>query len=132
MKRLSLEFLESDVAPEGSNIELPFYASLAITPGIVHFGPGNFALAHIAAKTHELMQSGNEDALRYGIVTVSINSPNRRDQLLPQDCLYTIAEQDLDGKNRMTVVGSVVDAFFAPEYPADVVAQLASPVDTHR
>lgn len=125
VNRLSSRLLKTFIPR--ADIEVPNYGRRQIKLGIVHFGPGNFSLAHITAKTHDLMQSGDRNAMDYGIVAVSIPSPSRREQLGPQDGLYTIAELDAGGRNKMTVVGSILRAFYAPEDQRDVAASLASP-----
>jgi mannitol-1-phosphate/altronate dehydrogenase len=127
MQRLSNAFLFNYIPHSTTAFEIPTYDRAGLRAGIVHFGPGNFPLAHIAAKTHELMQSGDEASLMYGIVAVSTQTRDRTDQLTAQDGLYTLAEQDSAGRNMMTIVGSVIGALFAPENPQAVVAQLASP-----
>ncbi|MDE1901715.1 MAG: mannitol dehydrogenase family protein [Alphaproteobacteria bacterium] len=108
------------------SVEIPVYDRSKLKPGIVHIGPGNFPLAHIAQKTHDLMQSGDADALNYGIVGVSLQTPGRSDQLTPQDGLYTVVEQEPSGTNKMTVVGSVLGAMYAPENPRAVIDRIAS------
>jgi fructuronate reductase len=72
-----------------------------------------------------------EDALDagpgdWGIVGVSLRSPDVRDRLAPQDGLYTLVERDASGE-RLRVIGCVREVLFAPEAPGVVVAQLADP-----
>jgi fructuronate reductase len=125
MQRLSPQSLINTTPIEG--VEFPNYDRSRLKAGIVHFGPGNFPLAHIATTVDQLLRSGDEDAFNYGISLVSTQKPDRRDHLMAQAGLYTVVEQDRAGQNKMTVVGSVIDAKFAPENPSAVLAQLASP-----
>ena len=60
----------------------------------------------------------------WGIVGVSLQRPDQRDKLKPQDCLYTLIERDGD-VSRARIVGSVLDVLVAPESPQAVVARMA-------
>jgi mannitol-1-phosphate/altronate dehydrogenase len=124
MERLSPASLRNSRPAAG--VEFPTYDRNALKTGIVHFGPGNFPLAHIAATVDELLRMGDEGAFNYGIAVVSTQTPHRRDQLLEQGGLYTIVEQDRAGQHKMTVVGSVIDAIYGPDNPARVLVQLAA------
>ena len=85
--------------------------------GIVHLGLGAFFRAHGAIYIKEAMaQSGGD----WGIVGVSLRSPVVRDQLVPQDCLYTAVEISEHGLNPQ-VIDVVTDVLVAPENPAAVL-----------
>lgn len=102
------------------------YDRTQLETGIVHIGPGNFHLGHMAYLTHQLMERGNKDDLQWGIMGVSLNTRDRSEKLNPQDGLYTVVEQNGD-QDSLTVVGSVQGVMFAPENPQAVIAQMAQP-----
>lgn len=104
----------------------PAYDRTQLKTGIVHIGPGNFHLGHMAYLTHQLMQQGNPDDLQWGITGVSLNSADRSEALNPQDGLFTVVEQNGD-QDKLTVVGSVRNVLFAPENPAAVIEAMSQP-----
>ncbi|WP_269514792.1 mannitol dehydrogenase family protein [Brevundimonas subvibrioides] len=84
------------------------YDPRAITPGIVHIGPGAFHRAHMARYVHALMNRGQ--AMDWGIVGVGLMPGDARvcEALGPQDGLYTLIERD-DDRASAQVVGSITD-----------------------
>ena len=68
----------------------PPFDPATISTGIVHLGLGAFARAHLAAYTQPLLSTDPT----WGIQGASLRSPDTRDALAPQDCLYTRAERD--------------------------------------
>jgi fructuronate reductase len=99
------------------------YCRTALQTGIVHFGVGAFHRAHQAVYTDLAL----EQALGpWGICGVSLRRPEVRDRLAPQDGLYAVAERDGAGE-RLRVIGCLRQLLVAPEDPAAVVAQIASP-----
>jgi len=107
--------------PEG--VARPAYDRLAQKRGIVHFGIGAFHRAHQAVYTDDAMAAGDRD---WGITGVSMRSPDVRDQLGPQDGLFTVAERS--GAGTVTrLIGSVRSVIVAGESSEAVVAALASP-----
>lgn len=104
----------------------PPYDRSAVKTGVVHLGIGAFHRAHQAAFFDAALTAGD---LRWGIVGVSLRSAGVRDQLVPQDGLYTLVEREGD-RRRLQVMGAVQTVLVAPEDPAAVIAALASP-DTH-
>lgn len=106
-----------------ASIRRPAYDRTALKPGIVHLGLGAFARGHLAEYT--------EDALEkrfgaWGIVGASLQRPDQRDRLKPQDGLYTLLKLAPAGPE-LRVIGSVLDVLVAPESPAALIAKLASP-----
>jgi fructuronate reductase len=99
----------------------PRYDRSALQPGIVHLGLGAFHRAHQAVYTDSVIASGD---LRWGIVGVSLRSPDTRDALAPQDHLYTVAVRDAHGE-QLRVIGALVDSLVAPENPQAVLAAMA-------
>lgn len=101
----------------------PRYDRCALQPGIVHLGLGAFHRAHQAAYTDSIAAGGD---LRWGVVGVSLRSPETRDALAPQDHLYTVAVRDAHGE-QLRVIGALVDSLVAPENPQAVLAAMADP-----
>lgn len=89
--------------------------------GIVHLGLGAFHRAHQACYVDELLDKAGGD---WRICGVSCRSPTVRDQLAPQDCLYTVAERDTSG-TRYRLVQSLAEVLVAPEDPAAVIKAIA-------
>ncbi len=90
--------------------------------GIVHFGIGAFHRAHMAAYTDDAMASGEGD---WRILGVSLRSPTVRDQIHPQDGLYTLVERSADGV-KARIIGSVADVLVASDERERLVATLAA------
>lgn len=94
----------------------------ALESGIVHLGIGAFHRGHQAAMTDRLLARDP----RWGIVGVSLHSPETRDALAPQDGLYSVSAVDGSGADRR-VIGAHTGFLVAPEDPAAVPARLAHP-----
>lgn len=92
-----------------------------IQAGIVHFGVGNFHRCHQAVYVDKLLSHGSVD---WGIVGVSMRSSKLRDQLAPQDYLYT--QVTLSEQTELNVIGSILNILVAPENPAAVIEQVAN------
>jgi mannitol-1-phosphate/altronate dehydrogenase len=90
MTRLSNRLLNQLPA----DVEQPGYARAALKPGIVHLGIGAFHRAHQAWYTEA---GRNREGGDWGIVGCSLRSATARDQLAPQDGLYTLVERDGEG-----------------------------------
>lgn len=119
MTRLSA----SNLAGLPASVRRPAYDRSALKPGIVHLGLGAFARGHLAEYT--------EDALEHrfgawGIVGASLQRPDQRDRLKPQDGLYTLLKLAPAGPE-LRVIGSVLDVLVAPESPSALIARLAAP-----
>lgn len=96
----------------------------ALSVGIVHLGIGAFHRAHQAVVTERAAAETGET--RWGIAGVSQRSTTVRDQLAPQDGLYSVLERGL-GDPSIQVIGSVRDVLTAPEDPEAVVERIADP-----
>ena len=94
--------------------------------GIVHFGIGAFHRAHMAIYTDDALAATGGD---WRILGVSLRSPSVRDQMRPQNGLYTLVEQSAAG-SRARIAGSVADVLVAMEERERLVATLAAPT-TH-
>lgn len=119
MTRLSA----STLAGLPASVRRPAYNRAALKAGIVHLGLGAFARGHLAEYT--------EDALErsfgaWGIVGASLQRPDQRDRLKPQDGLYTLLKRAPAGPE-LRIVGSVLDILVAPESPSALIARLAEP-----
>ena len=107
--------------PAGAKV--PAYDRGAVAPGIVHLGVGAFHRAHQAAYVDDSLAAGETD---WGIVGVSLRSPDTRDALAPQDGLYTLAIRSSGGE-QLRVIGSIGSMLVAPEDPDAVLAALTDP-----
>ncbi len=99
------------------------YDPRTVGTGVVHLGIGAFHRAHQAAYFDDLIAAGAGD---WRICGVSLRSPDVRDRLVPQDCLYTLVEQGVRGI-RKRVIGAIADVLVAREDPARVIAAIADP-----
>ena len=104
-------------------IRRPAYDRSGVTPGIVHLGIGAFHRAHQAVVIDDLLAGGATD---WGIVGASLRSPDTRDALAPQDCLYTVAVRSGAGTDHR-IIGSVLGCEVATENPGQLIARLANP-----
>ena len=105
------------------DVTLPQYSRTELIPGIVHLGIGAFHRAHQAYYTEAVL---NQFGGNWGIVGSSLRSASVRDQLVPQDCLYTLVERSGAGE-KLQVIGAVKDTLVGPEDPAALVAAMAQP-----
>jgi fructuronate reductase len=110
----------SDATLDGlpADVVRPAYDRARIRPGVVHLGIGAFHRAHQADVFDRALARGDP---RWGIRGVSLRSPGVRDQLNPQDGLYSLVVRD-GGDVQTRVVGAVADVMVAPENPAAVVS----------
>ena len=97
------------------------YDRKRLKPRIVHLGLGAFFRAHGALYTEDALAEEESD---WGIIGVSLQRPDQRDRLAPQDCLYTTIENGLNGQ-KPRIVGCVLKVLVAPEDPTAVLDQLA-------
>lgn len=105
------------------DVALPRYNREQLVPGIVHLGIGAFHRAHQAFYTEAVL---NQFGGNWGIIGSSLRSANVRDQLAPQDCLYTLVERSGEGE-KLQIIGAVTDTLVGPENPATLVAAIANP-----
>jgi fructuronate reductase len=106
-----------------ATIRRPAYDRAALKPGIVHLGLGAFARAHLAEYTDDALE---RDFGAWGVVGASLQRPDQRDKLKPQDGLYTFLKRSPSGP-QLRVIGCVLDVLVAPESPAALVTRLAAP-----
>jgi fructuronate reductase len=96
----------------------------ALSVGIVHLGLGAFHRAHQAVFTERAAELTGET--RWGIAGVSQRSTTVRDQLAPQDGLYSVLTRG-QGEPTVQIIGSIRDVLTAPESPEAVVTRIADP-----
>lgn len=109
-----------------AHVTRPGYDRGAIRSGVVHLGIGAFHRAHQAQVFERALAAGD---LRWGITGASLRSPAVRDEMMPQDGLYTIVTRD-GATDSHAIIGAVREVLVAPEDPGALVARLAHR-DTH-
>lgn len=119
--KLSLKTLAA--LPAG--VARPRYERDRLSPGILHFGVGNFHRSHQAVYLDDLFNAGiGHD---WALVGAGVFEGERagRDKLMEQDWLTTVVEQDEDHIGAR-VTGAMVD-FIVPGDTAAIVGRLADP-----
>lgn len=108
-----------------AKVARPSYRAADLTPGIVHFGVGNFHRAHQAVYLDALFNAGRDRD--WAIVGAGVFEAEKRgrDLLQAQDWLTTVVEQDTDHM-AARVTGAMVD-FLTPGDGAAIIARLADP-----
>ena len=102
-------------------IPRPSYDRNSLKVGIVHFGIGAFHRAHQAVYLEEIL---GHDPSDWMICGVSLLHSTTRDQMLPQNSLYTVTERSERGDS-LKVIGSVKEVLFAPKEQLEVLKRLA-------
>lgn len=112
---LTLSALESGRLSK--SLHTPKYARTDLSPGILHFGVGNFHRAHHAMYLHRLFQ--DQKNLDWAIVGAGVRSSEKAhfDRLISQDCLSTIVEQSATS-SQATIIGSMVELLAPANYGA--------------
>ena len=118
VSRLSLQTLD-DVHPR---VGRPTYEFSNTGTGHVHLGVGAFMRAFVANYNDAALaaKGGN-----WGIAGVSLRHKTVREQLQPQDCLYTLNAGDNDDVAHQ-LIASIRSIDVAPENPQRIVDQLAA------
>lgn len=117
--------LSTSALPSITSAATPAYSRADLTPGIVHFGVGNFHRAHQAVYLDALFNAG--EGHDWAIIGAGVREADEamRQKLLGQDLLTTVVEQEADASSaRITAV--MVD-YLKPGDSAAVIAQLADP-----
>ncbi len=109
-----------------AHIAAPRYDPRALDIGIVHLGIGAFHRAHQAVYTDAAIAAAGGD---WGICGVSMKSPSVREQLAPQDGLYSLREVSANA-DRWQIIGSVREVLFAGDELQKVIARIAC-AETH-
>lgn len=123
-----------------SGVVLPQYDPSNISASIVHFGPSNFARAHLAVYAQKLIEKGHADC---GIIAVSPKLAEsakltdkyndmasnrtvlRAQALAAQDNLFSVWVKD-GQTDRVDVVGSITDVVLGPLEADKVIKALSS------
>jgi fructuronate reductase len=114
---------QANMAALPADVILPRYDRCNLKAGIVHLGIGAFHRAHQAYYTEAVLNQFGGD---WGIIGCSLRSANVRDQLAPQDGLYTLVERSGDSE-QLQLIGAVVKSLVGPENPAELVEVMAQP-----
>lgn len=119
--RLSL----ASVGSLRADIGRPGYARSELSPGILHFGIGNFHRAHQAVYLDDLFNTGND--LDWALIGAGVlaSDAKMRATLADQDYLTTVVEQSAE-KSSARVTGAMID-FLPAGDAAAIVATLADP-----
>ena len=117
--RLSL----SNLSSLPSNVARPRYDRARLTPGILHFGVGNFHRSHQAVYLDDLFNMGLDHDWALVGAGVFEGEKRGRDVLKAQDWLTTVVEQDA-GHMQARVTGAMTD-FLVPGDTKAIVAKLA-------
>lgn len=124
-----------------ADTKLP-YDRDSVTPGILHFGVGQFCRGHLFYYTHRLFElltkQGGKPKLDYGIIGVNVMKGERERQMWvdfkKQNFLYSLNlfpysmnKDTPPGPPQTTVIGTMVDYVYAPEELDKVLGLLADP-----
>ena len=104
---------------------VPAYDRGTLTPGIVHFGVGNFHRAHQAVYLDDLFALGIDHD--WAIIGAGVREADEamRQKLKSQDWLTTVVEQEADASSAR-ITGAMID-YLEPGDSAAVIARLADP-----
>jgi fructuronate reductase len=102
-------------------VRRPAYERTAHGVGVVHLGVGAFHRAHQALYLDDVLARSGGD---WRILGISCRATKVRDQLRPQDCLYTVFERS-GAATQMRLVGSIADLWVAGENPQAVIDAIA-------
>ncbi|MNS62954.1 Polyol:NADP oxidoreductase [compost metagenome] len=122
MSRLNQALLSDRPA----DVAVPGYDRAQVKTGVIHLGIGAFHRAHQAVVFDDALACGD---LRWGVLGASLRSPGVRDQLNPQDGLYTLVVRD-GSDEHLRVIGAGRGVLVGPEDPAVLVAAMAD-ADVH-
>lgn len=103
------------------------YDRAAVTPGIVHFGVGNFHRAHLEYYTNLLLE--NPDQLSWGVFGAMIMPGDGRlfNALRENAGEYNLTVCDPAGSTETFRIGSLVGLVWGIENPEPIIAQIAAP-----
>lgn len=104
-------------------VRRPAYDRSQLVPGIVHLGLGAFARGHLCEYTEDVLEL---EFGAWGVTGASLQRPDQRDRLRPQNGLYTLLKRAPAGPE-LRISGCVGEVLVAPENPAALIARLAVP-----
>lgn len=111
-----MERLCTATLPTLADVEIPKYSQASVTAGIVHFGSGNFHRAHQAVYADTLL---NQGITEWGITGISLRSSTMRDNLAPQNFLYT--QTTLCETSTFRIIGAIQNILVALDDPQAVI-----------
>jgi len=111
------------MAEVSSSVQVPSYDPTETQAGIVHLGVGNFHRAHQAICVDDALQAGEMD---WAISGVSLRSQRMRNQMFPQDCLYSLTCRGRHG-SKTRVIAAHKNVISHRETPDHTVAVLTDP-----
>ncbi|MGQ0683982.1 mannitol dehydrogenase family protein [Bradyrhizobium sp.] len=118
-----LRLTNASLARLPAAIRRPCYNRSSVRPGIVHLGVGAFHRAHQAVVIDDLLAAGSAE---WGIVGASLRSPDTRDALAPQDCLYALTVRSGTG-TEIRVISSLLAMEVGNDDPERLIARMADP-----
>jgi mannitol 2-dehydrogenase len=104
---------------------VPAYEPQSLTPGILHFGIGNFHRAHQAVYLDDLFNQGRDHDWAIIGAGVLPSDQAMRDKLAAQDFLTTVVEQD-NNKTAARITAPMADILPVGDTAA-IIASLADP-----
>lgn len=104
-----------------ATVQKPGYDRSKVVASIVHLGVGAFHRAHQAMFTDAVLATGD---LAWGIVGAGLVSTNMKEALIPQDCLYTLAERGADSE-KLSVIGAIVDMLSGVEEAGKLLVKMS-------
>jgi fructuronate reductase len=122
MSRSTPRLAPETLAGLPADVARPRYDRRRVAHGILHLGLGAFHRAHQAVYTDAVLAADP----RWGILGVSLQSPDVRDRLQPQDGLYSVLERGAAG-TRVSVIGAVSRCLFLAEDRDEVLRTFAAP-----
>ncbi|MDW6025859.1 mannitol dehydrogenase family protein [Mesorhizobium sp. BAC0120] len=108
-----------------SNVAAPRYDRSKLTPGILHFGVGNFHRAHQGVYLDDLLNAGRDHDWAIVGAGVLPSDVAARTRLEAQDWLTTVVEQD-SGHMSARVTGGMID-YLTPGETTPIIDRLADP-----
>ncbi len=117
--------LSHTALPAITSAATPAYSRADLTPGIVHFGVGNFHRAHQAVYLDAVFNTG--EGHDWAIIGAGTRASDAamRDALRQQDWLTTVVEQEADS-SKAHITGVMVD-YLEPGDSQAVIAALIDP-----
>ena len=104
---------------------VPRYRRDDLSPGILHFGVGNFHRAHQAVYLDDLFNTGRDHDWALIGAGVLPSDEAMRHKLEEQDWLTTVVEQD-NARSSARITGAMI-GFLSPNDKAAIIRQLADP-----
>ena len=106
---------------ELTKLPRPTRTEPAITPRIIHFGPGAFFRSFVASLINEVNQ---KDVEQWGIIAVSLNSEGTFNKLAGQDLIFNTLSMSGTQK-RTQIISSICDFLIAKKEGQSVLKALS-------